>query len=327
MAKFELEEVGVATGVPSRGMQSILDALAERRALEGDGDAELSAVGLRNAPDLLAPFALAPAPGVRIEDCEHGAMPKLRVYRPSGVSANGPVLVFVHGGCFVFCTPPMYDGICSLMAAQLGCVVVSVDYRLAPEHPFPCAPEDVYQALCFIAQHPEHLNVDAKRLAIMGDSAGGNLATVACLMARARNGPKVLQQVLLYPITDVSRFDTLSYESYANGFLSRDLMRFAIRQYTPSEAQRVHSWASPLLEKDLGNLPPTLLVSAELDVLRDEGENYAKRLAAENNELRALRVNGVEHAFVSMAGALNEGRIALEACVEQCRCRFSQRTG
>ncbi|HLI06994.1 MAG TPA: alpha/beta hydrolase [Ktedonobacteraceae bacterium] len=220
----------------------------------------------------------------------------VRIYTPQG---NGPfpALVFFHGGGWVICNLDTHDGICRSLANGAGCVVVSVDYRLAPEHKFPAAPEDCYAATQWVAQNAAELNVDASHIAIGGDSAGGNLTAVVAQMARDRGGPHLVFQLLIYPATDF-RMNTVSIEENATGyFLTKDDMIWFTNHYLNSEEDKTNPLASPLLASDLSGLPPALIITAQYDPLRDEGELYGQKLREAGVPVTISRYEGVIHGF------------------------------
>ncbi len=220
----------------------------------------------------------------------------VRIYTPQG---NGPfpALVFFHGGGWVICNLDTHDGICRSLANGAGCVVVSVDYRLAPEHKFPAAPEDCYAATQWVAQNAAELNVDASHIAIGGDSAGGNLTAVVAQMARDRGGPHLVFQLLIYPATDF-RMNTVSIEENATGyFLTKDDMIWFTNHYLNSEEDKMNPLASPLLASDLSGLPPALIITAQYDPLRDEGELYGQKLREAGVPVTISRYEGVIHGF------------------------------
>jgi acetyl esterase len=235
---------------------------------------------------------------------------KLRVYTPEGAGPFGG-LVFFHGGGFVLCSLDSHDGQCRSLAHEAGVVVVSVDYRLAPEHPYPAAPEDCHAATKWVAEHAADFGIDPARLAIGGDSAGGNLTAVTALMARDRGGPPLRFQLLVYPVTDRC-FDTASYRENAEGyFLTAGMMRWFWDHYLCDPAHADDAYASPLRAKDLSGLPPALCITAEFDPLRDEGEAYAARLRGAGVEATTSRYDGMFHGFFGMAGVLDQGRRAI----------------
>jgi acetyl esterase len=221
----------------------------------------------------------------------------VRIYTPQG-SGPFPALVFFHGGGWVICNLDTHDGICRSLANGASCVVVSVDYRLAPEHKFPAAPEDCYAATQWVAQNAAELNVDASHIAIGGDSAGGNLSAVVAQMARDRGGPHLVFQLLIYPATDF-RMNTVSIEENATGyFLTKDDMIWFTNHYLNSEEDKTNPLASPLLASDLSGLPPALIITAQYDPLRDEGELYGQKLREAGVPVTISRYEGVIHGFV-----------------------------
>jgi acetyl esterase len=220
----------------------------------------------------------------------------LRHFAPSAESAG--VMVYFHGGGWVVGSRETHDVYCRDLAAQTGLQVVSVDYRLAPEFLFPAAAEDCYFATRWVAEHLDQVNGLPGELVVAGDSAGGNLAAVTSLLARDQGGPKITGQVLVYPITDHD-FTRDSYRANANGFhLSRDLMIWFWDQYAPGESVRDHWMASPIRATSLADLPPTFIMTAEFDPLRDEGEEYGRRLAEAGVPTTVKRYDGMIHGFV-----------------------------
>jgi len=230
-----------------------------------------------------------------------------RLYRPS-VDGVLPGLVFFHGGGWVIGDLDSHDDLCRDLAAQAGCAVLAVDYRMAPEHPFPAAAEDAIVAADWAAANARQLGIDPARLAVGGDSAGGNLAAVAALAARDAGRP-LAAQLLIYPVTDLSRLEGESYAACGEGYgLTAGAMVW-FRDHYLSNAAAARDWrVSPLLAEDLRRLPPTLVVTAEFDVLRSEGEAYAKRLADAGVPTTLARYDGMIHGFASMAGVLDVGR-------------------
>lgn len=243
-----------------------------------------------------------------------GADLRARFYVPD---AEGPlgVLVYFHGGGWVLGDLDAVDVPCRHLANRARCLVVSVDYRLAPEHRFPSAAEDAYAAVCWVHAHAASLNVDPARIAVGGDSAGGNLAAVVALMARERGGFSLCHQVLFYPVTDHD-FDNDSYRDNAEGyFLSRETMMWFWDQYVDPH-QRCHPHASPLRAQSLANLPPALVITAQYDPLRDEGEAYAQRLAQAGVPVTLKRYDGMIHGFCWMPGVLEQGAHALDEAAQ-----------
>jgi acetyl esterase len=234
----------------------------------------------------------------------------IRVYTPE-LAGPLPGLVFFHGGGFVLCSLDTHDGLCRSVANAAGCVVVSVDYRLAPEHPYPAAPEDCYAATQWVAKNGSELGIDVTRLAIGGDSAGGNLTAVTALLARDRGGPALRFQLMIYPVTNCA-FDTASYRDNAEGyFLTTGMMRWFWDQYVADSKQGAEAYASPLRAVNLAHLPPGLCITAEYDPLRDEGEAYAARLREAGVDVRTSRYDGMFHGFLSMTAQLDKARAAV----------------
>lgn len=221
-----------------------------------------------------------------------------RIYRPRS-DTELPVLVFAHGGGFVFCDLDSHDGLCRNLANLIPAVVISVGYRLAPEHAWPTAAEDVYAATQWAAFHAADVGGDPARIAVAGDSAGGNLATVTALLARDRGGPALAAQLLLYPVI-APNFDTDSYHLFGSGYYNpRPALQWYWDQYVPSAADRDHPYAAPL-HAQLDGLPPTVLVVAGHDPLRDEGLAYADALEAAGVTTVRCRFDGGIHGFMTM---------------------------
>jgi len=240
-----------------------------------------------------------------------GAIP-IRLYYPEG-DPPFPVLVYFHGGGWVIGSIESHDALCHAISKTSDCLVVSVDYRLAPEHPYPAAPEDSYAATCWVAQNAEMIQADAGRIAVGGDSAGGNLAAVVAMMARDRQGPDIGRQVLMYPITG-DDLNTPSYLQNAEGYvLTRDLMIWFWNYYLAAEKRFGQPYAAPLRADNLKDLPDALILTAEYDPLRDEGEAYAKRLKEAGVDVMLKRYDGMIHGFIKYAARLDKAKEALEA--------------
>ncbi|TDO12026.1 acetyl esterase [Mycobacterium sp. BK086] len=222
----------------------------------------------------------------------------VRVYRPSA-SAPLPILVYAHGGGFVFCDLDSHDGLCRSLANLVPAIVVSVDYRLAPEHRWPTAAEDVLAVSRWAAAHAPELGGDAGRIAVGGDSAGGNLAAVTTLMARDRGGPTIAAQLLMYPVIDAD-FDTESYQRFGRGFYNPRLaLQWYWDQYVPDVGDRRDPYAAPL-HGNLSGLPPAVVVIAGHDPLRDEGIAYADALTAAGVSTTRCVFDGGIHGFMTM---------------------------
>jgi acetyl esterase len=228
-----------------------------------------------------------------------------RVYRAS-LAPDQPVIVYFHGGGFVIGNLDSHDGTCRRLCHGIGCTVVSVDYRLAPEHVFPAAVDDSYAATKWVADNAKSLGIDVARIAVAGDSAGGNLAAVVAIIARDRGGPALCHQLLTYPVTDMG-FKSESYNSNGTGyFLTKDMMVWFGVQYVPSGHPIEDPLLSPLYAADLSKLPPATVITAEYDPLRDEGEAYAKKLQDAGVPTKLIRYDGVFHGFFSMNGAVDQ---------------------
>jgi acetyl esterase len=237
----------------------------------------------------------------------------LRLYRPAGVPVSTPLaaLVFFHGGGWVIGDLETHDVLCRQLTAESGASVVSVDYRLAPEHKFPAAADDAWAATRWVAAHAGELGIDASRLAVGGDSAGGNLAAVVALQARDERGPSIALQVLLYPVTDVAG-ETRSYRDFADGYLlTREGMRWFVAHYLNAAEQAADWRASPMRAPSLAGLPPALIVTAGFDPLRDEGEAYAQRLGDADVRVDSVRYGGMIHGFVPMGRLIDTGNRAV----------------
>jgi acetyl esterase len=235
-----------------------------------------------------------------------GTIP-LRLYRPAGVSDATPLpaYLYFHGGGWVIGDLETHDVLCRQLTAASGASVISVDYRLAPEHKFPAAADDAWAATRWVVAHGGELGLDAGRLAVGGDSAGGNLAAVVALMARDAGGPAIRQQVLIYPVTDVMR-ETRSYADFAEGYmLTRDSMRWFIAHYLRSREDARDWRVSPLRAPSLAGLPPALVVTAGHDPLRDEGEQYAGRLRDAGVVVDYVCYGGMIHGFAGMGKLLD----------------------
>lgn len=243
----------------------------------------------------------------------------VRLYRPDGDGAL-PVTLFFHGGGWVLGDIASHDALCRSLASRSGVVVASVDYRLAPEARYPAALDDCLAAIQWVAANGSELGVDPEHLAVAGDSAGGNLAAAACLSLRDRaSGPPIALQLLVYPVLELS-YVTPSATANAEGyFLTLDAMRWFTEHYVPDPARRTEPYASPLLATDLTGLPPAHVITAEYDLLRDEGEAYARALEAAGVPATLSRYEGMIHGFVSMASLLDAGARGLRECATVLR--------
>jgi acetyl esterase len=241
----------------------------------------------------------------------------VRIYRPAVDSAL-PILVYAHGGGFVFCDLDSHDGLCRGFANLIPAVVISVDYRLAPEYRWPTAAEDVYAAAQWAARNAESLGGDPSRVVVGGDSAGGNLAAVTAVMARDRGGPSLAGQLLVYPMITAD-FDTASYRLFGKGFYNpRPALQWYWDQYVPVPVDREHPYASPL-QADLRGLPPAVVVIAGHDPLRDEGIAFCDALKAAGVDTVVCHYDGGIHGFLTMPMLELAQRARVEICSELSR--------
>jgi len=273
------------------------------------------------------------APGEPVANVEDLVAPgsggdlRVRVYTPAG-RGPWPILVYFHGGGWVVGNLQTVDALCRTLASRTPCVVVSVDYPLAPEHPFPAALDACYAAAAWAEAGAQELGgAEAgggrPRVAVGGDSAGGNLAAAVALMARARGGPTISHQLLIYPVI-ANDFDTPSYKDNAEGFgLTRDGMKWYWDLYTSGAHEALDPRASVLREPDLSDLPPALVITAEHDVLRDEGRAYAQALSEAGVEVRALDYDGMIHGFFRMTAVLDSASQAIDEAASELRSATS----
>ncbi|MFO0953235.1 MAG: alpha/beta hydrolase [Isosphaeraceae bacterium] len=244
---------------------------------------------------------------------------RARLTVPAEAATPSPAVVYFHGGGFVCGSVYSHDHLCRALTNAARVAVLSVDYRLAPENPFPAPVEDAEAATVWAAAHAPEVGIDPEKLAVGGDSAGGNLAAVVALRLRDRGGPALAAQLLLYPATD-SDFDTPSYLENADGYLlTRAAMMWYWDQYVPDPARRTDPDASPLRAGPLEGLPPAVVVTAEYDPLRDEGEAYAHKLAVAGVPVRLLRYDGMIHGFLRRHHLLSRGKSAMAEVGEALR--------
>jgi acetyl esterase/lipase len=242
---------------------------------------------------------------------------RTRIIRPPGATHDLPVIFYIHGAGWVFGNSHTHDRLVRELAVAVGAAVVFPEYSLSPEAQYPTAIEQSYAVLEWVAGHGVEKNLDASRMAIAGDSVGGNMTAALTLLAKQRSGPGLAAQVLFYPVTDAS-FDTDSYHEFAEGyFLRRDAMQWFWDQYTTDQAQRAEITASPLraTTEQLAGLPKALVITGEADVLRDEGEAYGRKLRQAGVDVTATRYEGIIHDFV-MLNALR-GTNAAGAAIAQ----------
>lgn len=289
----------------------------------------LDAIAASGAPDLgdLPPpagremyrqiFAAGDLPkaDVMIEDrtiYALGGVIPLRIYTPRHKNGVRGVVLYCHGGGFVLGDLDIYDATCRTICADSACIVVAVDYRLAPEHPYPAAVEDCHAALVWLAAHAGEIGGDPQRLAVCGDSAGGNLAAVLALLARAE-GIALRYQVLVYPVTSAVPGDLPSHTEFGEGYvLSRKAMQAFSRHYFGGDGRAPDWRGAPLLAGDLSGVAPALILIGSYDVLRDDGQAYANALSAAGVPTTLVEYRGLSHGFINMAAFLPAGRLALD---------------
>lgn len=235
----------------------------------------------------------------------------VRIYTPEG-GAKLPIIIYSHGGFWIGGNLDTCDSICRKLSQNTKAIVISVDYRLAPENPFPAAVNDVYNILQWTLKNAGSINWDEKHIAVAGDSSGGNLSASVSLMARDKNGPHITCQVLIYPSTNIYELNSKSWSYFANDFnLSKEDMEKYTSLYVPKKEDRKNHYASPLLAKDFCKLPDTLVITSEIDPLRDEGEAYANKLKEAGVKAGFTRYKGVTHGFIKMNNITNKSDEAL----------------
>ncbi|RRH83098.1 alpha/beta hydrolase [Variovorax beijingensis] len=257
-------------------------------------------------------------------DGPHGTIP-VRLYRPLGSTPGAalPVLVYFHGGGWVIGDLDTHDVLCRSLANGAGCAVASIDYRMGPEHRFPAAVDDVLAATRWVRREAASLGLDAGRLAVGGDSAGGNLAAVAAIAARDAGDLPIAFQLLIYPATDMRRGHP-SHQANGQGYLlTRDTMTYFHDHYIDDARHDVDWRASPLLHADLSGLPPALVLTAGYDPLRDEGMAYAEALTAAGNRAAYVCFERQIHGFITMGKVLDEADTAIALCCAELRRAFA----
>ncbi|MBI3303984.1 MAG: alpha/beta hydrolase [Deltaproteobacteria bacterium] len=302
-AKAFLDQI-TAAGAPPLNALPVAEARQALRALFATGELE---------------------PVHKVEDRQipgpDGNLP-VRIYTPEG---NGPlpVLVYFHGGGWVLGDLETHDSPCRALANAAGCMVIAADYRLAPEHKFPAAPEDCYAATKWVVLNAAAMGGDPTRIAVGGDSAGGNLAAAVALMAGDRGAPSLVYQLLVYPVTNYA-FDTASYRENADGYLlTKEMMQWFWRHYLENETDGQNPYASPLRARDCRRVPPALVITAEFDPLRDEGETYTARLREAGVPAVTKRYNGMIHGFFSLGAVMDQGKQAIAEAAAGLRAAFA----
>ena len=262
----------------------------------------------------------APPDVAAVRELKAGNVP-LRLYRPLGSAAARvlPVLVYYHGGGWTIGDLDTHDTLCRELANGSGCAVLAVDYRLAPEHRFPAAVDDAVAALRWVHANAGELKLDAGRIAVGGDSAGGNLAAVVAILARDAGDVPLQFQLLIYPATDQRR-GSASHQSNGQGYLlTRDSVAYYHDHYLPEAAMDLDWRASPLLHEFLRDLPPALVLTAGYDPLRDEGLEYAQRLTEAGNRAALVCFERQIHGFITMGRVIDEANVAVQLCAAQLR--------
>jgi acetyl esterase len=238
----------------------------------------------------------------------------IRVYSPHG-RGPFPLLIFFHGGGFVLGDINTHDPICRELCDGAGCVVMSVEYRLAPENKFPAATDDALAATRWAAEHASYMDAYSERMAVAGDSAGGTLSAVTALRIRDQGGPYICGQLLIYPATDFYKPGTPSLRENSGYFITIEDMEWFMGHYLNDESEADNPYAFPMRAEDLSNLPPALVITGECDPLRDEGEMYAARLKSAGVPVTLTRYEGMIHGFLNFVGVLDQSREAIsEAC-------------
>ncbi len=257
-------------------------------------------------------------------DGGHGPL-TLREFRPhqSQTQIAIPALMYFHGGGWVIGDIETHDTLCRQLAVGSGAVVYSVNYSKSPEHRFPVAVDECIAATCYVLEHCADLGIDAARIGVGGDSAGGNLATVVALALRDQLNKPLVCQLLIYPVTDL-RLASDSIDRYASGYgLTSAAMRYFRDVYLRTESDQLDSRASPLLATDLSKLPPALVLTAGFDPLRDEGRAYADALFAAGNQVQYVCFERQIHGFIIMGGIIDEANTAVALCADYLRTHFS----
>jgi acetyl esterase len=280
--------------------------------------AEVRLAGEATAQDL---FGRADPVGAVVDRTLPGPL-HVRIYQPRGDARDLPVLVYFHGGGWVAGSLETHDGPCKALCARTPCVVVSVDYRLAPEHRFPAALEDAWAATAWVAEHAASIGGDHAKIAVGGDSTGGGLAAVVALRARDR-GLALAAQLFVYPVLDCD-FSRPSYEEFATGYgLTREAMLWYWGQYIGPDGDPAHPEASPLRAADLGRTPPAHVVTVEYDPLRDEGEAYAERLREAGVPVTLFRAEGLIHGCFRMPAVVGRSNELLDSAAEGLRAALA----
>lgn len=299
--------------------QEFLDATAEAPPLD-------TLTVEQNRADLEEAVALTgeAVEMARVEDLEISGV-RVRVYTPIDSSSPQPCVIYFHGGGWTMGTLDLADTTVREIAAEAGAIGVSVDYRLAPEHPFPAAIEDALAVVITVLQGKTDLNIDPGKVAVAGDSAGGNMSAVVAQQLRGHI-PALVHQGLIYPCTDLADMDTPSYRDFGEGYFlrARDLVWF-IDQYTRPD-QRENVQVSPARNEDLSGLPEATVIVAECDPLRDQGEAYGRALAKQGNSVSTVRFLGQTHPFIYIGGIINDSHTARQLLGRRLKASFTSQS-
>ena len=298
--------------------------LSENRVTEKGGNPSI-AESRKALAKRAKKYASDPVPIEKILDLTipgpAGKIP-IRIYIPSQDKPL-PVVLFYHGGGWVQGSLESHDNLTRYLAKASHAVVVSVDYRLAPENPFPAGLNDAYAALEWVAHNANSFGADPSKIAVMGDSAGGNIAAVIALMARDKNGPGIKHQVLIYPATDQSNLDTDSYTHFAKGFmLTKNNIEWFRGLYLPDKKDWTNPHASPLLAEDHANLPPATIITAQMDPLKDDGKQYADKLTKAGVLTHYHCYQGMIHGFINADKLLSQAHAALDEIAVDLKTSF-----
>lgn len=250
----------------------------------------------------------------------------VRIYTPDKGSSF-PIIIYAHGGAWVSGSLDDYETVCRKISKNTNAIVISVAYRLAPENPFPAGLDDVYNVLSWVYKNSNSINGNSGKICVAGDSAGGNIAAAVCQMAKDKSGPHINSQVLIYPATNLYSLNTKSWSYYGGSgysYLTKENYKIFLSYYIPKAEDRKKAYASPLLSDNLSKLPDTLIITAELDPLRDEGEEYGSKLRSAGINTIITRYNGVAHGFVSMGNITKKSNQALDEISSYLRKQFSK---
>lgn len=278
----------------------------------------------------LSPSPEPHLPANKIEDLKlpvNGTEIPVRIYTPGAIQENAseafPALVYFHGGGWVMGTLDAYDGLCQDLAGTASCKVISVDYRMAPEHPYPVPFEDAYSATEWVVSHASDLEIDPARIAVGGDSAGGNLATAVALRARQSNSLNLIYQMLVYPVTNY-QFDTESYQKYGiNYFLTKRAMEWFWEQYLPHESAGLEVYASPLRCKDLSGLPDAIVITAGYDPLYSEAVQYVELMRQSGITVEHINYEDMIHGFFRRSDLYDRAFEAVQLAGQHLREAFT----